>query len=201
MAKIANVSEHIAKGDFVRTNGDGRDNVIPGYIEGEVLKVGKEFFYVGHDNPHYAGKENIVTPRKHGWDYVWCIGLNNRVADITQILNQKQESNPCGNTSECVQEQLDCAPVNDCEPVNVGIISINVNPKPMSIFKQMSVYLRRTLSPNTRTQVKAGFRGADLRLTELGRSELRELLAAKFEEELTARASEVIADEKAEDEE
>lgn len=188
MSIIANVSEHISVGDFIQTNGDGRDRVTPYPITGKVLKVGKKFFWIGHNDPTFQGKTDVVDPIQNGFSYVWCIGLNNRVARIQQSPGVIPTPNRAVTCEPCANPGL-----------NVEILIPN-KVKPMSIFKQMSVYLRRNLSASAREQVKAGFRDADLRLTQLGRSELLELLAAKFEEEFTLRAAQVRADTKAEQE-
>lgn len=68
------------------------------------------------------------------------------------------------------------------------------NKKPM--IKTLTATLKRILSPAMQSQYKASFRDGELELTQTGKNELMEILAAKYEAELSARAEEVIAENK-----
>lgn len=66
------------------------------------------------------------------------------------------------------------------------------------MLQKLTSTLKRVLSASMQSQYKAGLRDDRLALTAEGRTELLELLAAKYEAELTARADEVIAESKEE---
>lgn len=64
-----------------------------------------------------------------------------------------------------------------------------------TIMKTLTNTLKKILPGDIQTQYKAGFRNGDIELTQEGVTELLNILAEKFQAELTARAEEVIKEE------
>ncbi len=67
-----------------------------------------------------------------------------------------------------------------------------------TIMQKLSSTLKRILSSSMQSQYKSGIRDGALALTNEGKTELLELLAVKFEKELTERADEIIVEEEKE---
>jgi hypothetical protein len=74
----------------------------------------------------------------------------------------------------------------------VEYVGAIINNKPMN---KLSSAFKRLLNANLQAQVKAGLRNGDLMLTEKGKAELIELLAADKDKELTEIADEIIKEE------
>jgi hypothetical protein len=66
-----------------------------------------------------------------------------------------------------------------------------------SMLQKLNDTLKKHLPGNIKTQYKAGYRNGDLELTVEGRQALEEIIADKFEAELTAKAQEKITEEEA----
>jgi hypothetical protein len=81
------------------------------------------------------------------------------------------------------------------ERVNaIGTRYIEDKPK-KTIMKTLTNTLKKILPGDIQTQYKAGFRNGDIELTQEGVTELLNILAEKFQPELTARAEEIVKEE------
>lgn len=73
-----------------------------------------------------------------------------------------------------------------------------ISSKP-SVMKKLTNAFKKFLSADLQSQVKAGFRGSNLELTDEGKEALFEILAEENKEALTAAADEAIAETEAEE--
>lgn len=71
----------------------------------------------------------------------------------------------------------------------------NFKTKGGKMLQKLTTSLKRVLSPNLQKQYRAGILDGNLELTELGQKELLQILAVKFEKELTEVAKEIIKEE------
>lgn len=76
----------------------------------------------------------------------------------------------------------------------IGTRYIQDKPK-KTIMKTLTNTLKKVLPGDIQTQYKAGFRNGDIELTQEGVTELLNILAEKFQPELTARAEEIVKEE------
>lgn len=65
-------------------------------------------------------------------------------------------------------------------------------PKPKPMLQKLTDVLKTYLDSNIQKQYKAGFRSEDVELTDEGKKALMNILANRYEEELTEKAEEII---------
>lgn len=189
--KINEVNDKITVGSKVRTNGDGRSRELSELISGMVVKVGKEFFWIFHNNESYDGESIGIDPEIYGYKYTWCIGLNSPA--YIEYVGEEEAETPFGIiTPKSVSRRINKAILlRKAAAVLPHFDEAQEEPN-MNILKNLSLTLKKLLSPAMKTQVEAGYRDENLRLTCEAQSALFDILAEKYEEDLTTAAQTIL---------
>jgi hypothetical protein len=158
-----------------------------------------------------------VRKYKRGDDHKVCgpLGMEGVIEDVWGVLKVRL---PEGGVCDLLEEYELIGEVKSDPGVKIGMdfgftqhwVNLAVNQsyenlarsahkllenKNKSMLKQITSTLKRVLSASMQKQYRADFRNGDLALTQKGKDELLEILAEKYEKELTERAGEIIKEE------
>lgn len=190
---IARTNQYIHVGDIIKTDGDGADRFLPRYIEGVVGRVGKNFFWLYHNDPRHIGEQGENdNPEAYGKSYVWCIGKNSPAKfQLIGHYNESSTSSPRKGEVGCEQKAekaCDEPCKEEPKPCRVSITKIKLSlskeepsadtsNKPMNFLKSISNELKKLLPGQTKTELEGGLRNEQLQLTREGRFALLEALS------------------------